>query len=87
METIIGRFDEAIASLMPAHKAAEYRKECADRIKRVDEARNKVRTETALALEQMASALVYPDSARRALEDAEKHLAKALSAACVLDPE
>ncbi len=83
----IGGFNEQIASILPAHEAERFRKQCADRIEKHQRARELVRTEGADAIELIAGAIRRPDIARADLERALVHLNRALSAAAVLDPE
>lgn len=83
----IGRFNEQIASLMPAAEAAVFRQQIIDRQKSEEKARELVRSESAEVIELLAGAIRRPDIARADIERAVIHLNRALSAAALLDPE
>lgn len=87
MSALLGKFEEAIASLMPAHEAERYRAQLIAQREQEAKAAEMVRTECADALELIAGAIRRPSICRADLERALTHLHRALSAAAVLDPE
>jgi hypothetical protein len=74
---------QSLVSLLPDH----VQKEWAEREKREAGLREQLRQECALVLPLLAQAIARPSVSRSDLEAAQKHVMKALSISCVLDPE
>ena len=84
---LLGRFEESIASLMPAHEAAAYRARLSTQREAEARAEATMRAECCEVITYCVQAISTPNICRADLERALTHLSKALVAANVIDPE
>lgn len=76
-----------ILSAMDPRIPESLQREWAERDARNLKLAEQFRREIGMALEQLGGALATPHVSRLSMEEASKHIAKALSISCALDPE
>lgn len=79
--------DAALARLMPADMAEQYRKDCASRDAKNVVLAEKVRSGSAEAIALLAEAIQRPSICRSMLKEALSKVLAAAAAAEILDPE